>query len=248
MTIWAIADLHLSFGVPNKEMGIFGSQWENHASKIEKAWKETVSADDLVLIAGDISWAMQQEEVRPDLEWLDRLPGTKVMIKGNHDYWWGSLSKIKSYLPASCHVIQNNSYFWNGVAIAGSRLWDTPEYGFGSLMEITEGEPKKKLTETDLSADQEKIFQRELGRLEMSLQTMNPQAKQRIVMTHYPAIGLELKDSQVSRLLEKYKVNICVFGHLHNVKPNQTLFGNHNGIQYHLVACDYLNFNPLKIA
>lgn len=248
MTIWAIADLHLSFGVANKEMGIFGSHWENHAEKISKSWSTVVLPNDLVLIPGDISWAMTAAEVKPDLDWIDRLPGTKVLLKGNHDYWWGSVSKVKSLLPPSCHIIQNGSFFWNGVSIAGSRLWDTPEYSFGNIIERTyENQQKPGLTHTDHSEDKEKIFQRELGRLELSLQSMNPQAVVRIAMTHYPSIGLDLKDSRVSRLLEKYGVNQCVFGHLHNVKPGQSIFGDHHGINYHLVACDFLNFTPLKI-
>ena len=130
MTIWAIADLHLSFGVPNKHMRIFGPQWEDYTDKIEKGWRASILQNDLVLIPGDISWAMQVEEVRPDLEWIDRLPGTKVFIKGNHDYWWNSLSKLKHVLPSTCHLIQNNSFTWNDFSIAGTRLWDIPGISF----------------------------------------------------------------------------------------------------------------------
>ncbi|MBA3722520.1 MAG: metallophosphoesterase [Parachlamydiaceae bacterium] len=247
MSIWAIADLHLSFGVPNKLMDIFGPQWVNHAARVEKAWKENVSPDDLVLIPGDISWAMQFDEVRPDLEWIHKLPGTKVCIKGNHDYWWSSISKIRPILPPSCHLIQNDSFTWKDVSIGGSRMWDTSEYNFDALFEDEEPVAQKTLTESDVSEDKDKIFRRELGRLENSLKTMDQKAKLRIAMTHYPAIGLDLKDSSISRLLEKYNVNICVFGHIHNVQSGLPLFGIHNGVEYHLVACDYLNCTPLKI-
>lgn len=248
MTIWAIADLHLSFGVSNKHMSIFGSHWENHAEKIEESWRATVATDDLVLIPGDISWALHTEEALPDLEWIDRLPGTKVMIKGNHDYWWNSLSKLKSILPPSCHLIQNNSWNWQDISIAGTRLWDNPEINYHDIIDIKERASIKTLTEIDQSPDSQKIYQRELGRLEISLKSMNPLAKKRIVMTHYPPIGTALQDTPATRLLEKYKINICVFGHLHNIKPGLQLFGIHHGIHYHLTACDYLdNFKPLKI-
>ncbi len=251
MSIWAIADLHLSFGVPNKHMDIFGSQWKNYTDKIEAFWRESIHADDLVLIAGDISWAMHTEEAALDFKWIDALPGTKVLIKGNHDYWWGSLSKIKTILPSSCHLIQNNSFTWRDFSIAGARLWDVPGLCFNDIVDFKEGVQLN--LETAVQGDQamqesQKIYQRELGRLEMSLKSINPLAKQRIAMTHYPPIGSALQESEVSKILEKYKVNTCVFGHLHNVKPGLPLFGERNGVKYCLTSCDYLNFKPLKIA
>ncbi len=248
MAIWAIADLHLSFGVPNKQMDVFGPQWVGYTHKIEQAWKTSITPDDLVLIAGDISWAKFVEEARPDLEWIDHLPGTKVLLKGNHDYWWGSLSKLKTILPPSCHLIQNNSWMWKDVAIAGTRLWDVPGIGFASLIDFKQYECTKALTESDESPDSIKIYQRELGRLEMSLKSIPPHAKKRIVMTHYPPIGPDFQETEASRLLEKYQVDICVFGHLHNVKPGLKLFGEHHGVQYFLTACDYLeDFKPVRI-
>jgi len=248
MTIWAIADLHLSFGVANKNMDVFGPLWTNYTQKIEEAWQTSIQPEDLVLIAGDISWATSVEEARPDLEWIGRLPGTKVMIKGNHDYWWHSLAKIKPILPASCHLIQNNSFTWQDIAIGGTRLWDVPTLNFNSIIDFKEHACVKKLTEEDTSQEKEKIYQRELARLETSLKAMNPGATTRMVMTHYPPIGPHLEESEVSRLLEKYRVNTCVFGHLHNVKPDLSLFGEKNGVNYFLTACDYLkHFQPLKI-
>ena len=246
--IWAIADLHLSFGVPNKSMNVFGPQWEGYTDKIEKEWRSSISPEDLVLIPGDISWAMHPEEARPDLEWIDRLPGTKMLIKGNHDYWWSSLSKLKPILPPSCHLIQNNSLTWNDVTIGGARLWDTSELSFQEIIDFKQFECTKKLTESDETPDSQKIYQRELGRLEASLKSMDPKAKHRIVMTHYPPIGAALQETEASRLLEKYQVEACVFGHLHNVKPGLQLFGTHHGVRYYLTACDYLpHFKPIKI-
>ena len=250
MAVWAIADLHLSFGVPNKEMDIFGPHWKGYTDKIAQGWRASVAEDDLVLIPGDISWAMRPEEVRPDLEWIDRLPGTKVFIKGNHDYWWGSLGKLKSLLPPTCHLIQNNSFTRNPISVAGARLWDIPHLRFDSIIEInyeTLGSKPSSLPPHD-DRDSYKIYQRELGKLETSLKSLDPKASVRIAMTHYPPIGPYLEETEASRLLEKYHVDICVFGHLHNVKSSVPLFGLHHGVRYSLVACDYLkSFQPLKI-
>ncbi len=250
MNIWAIADLHLSFGVPNKSMDLFGDNWLNHAEKIAANWKSRIAPEDLVLVAGDISWALHLQDAVPDLEWLHALPGTKMMIRGNHDYWWTSLSQVQKVLPSSIKVIQNNVIPWNDVAVGGARLWDTEEYSFNSCIEFRENQRTKKPTEEprnpleDKKEDQ-KIFQRELSRLELSLNCFkNFPGKKRLVMTHYPPIGLDLKDSQVSRLLEQFGVEICVFGHLHNVRAGEAPFGEKNGVRYLLTACDYLNFVP----
>jgi uncharacterized protein len=248
MSIWAIADLHLSFGVPNKAMSVFGPQWNGYTEKIERSWRELVAPTDLVLIPGDISWAMSVEEARPDLAWIGQLPGTKLFLRGNHDYWWGSLAKIKPILPSSCHLLQNNSFTWEGVGIAGTRLWDVPGLSFHGVIDFKESKTVKKLTEQSDPAEAEKIFERELGRLEMSLKAISPYVKYRIAMTHYPPIGPDMKDTPATQLLEKYGIQTCVFGHMHNVKPDIPLFGKHNGIDYILTACDYKeNFKPIKI-
>lgn len=249
MAIWTLADLHLAFSVPSKSMEVFGPQWAGYAEKIEKNWRAAISAEDLVLLPGDITWAMKPEEARIDLEWIDRLPGTKVMIRGNHDYWWTSLSKVEAILPSSIHLIQNNAFLWNDVAIGGSRLWDTPEYSFNAFIEYQENIRAKSLTaHVEDPKEEERIFQRELGRLESSLKSMDKNAKLRIAMTHYPPIGADLADSRTSHLLEKYGINVCVFGHLHNAKPGSLPFGVKNGVRYVLCSGDYLDFTPLKIS
>lgn len=248
MSIWAIADLHLSFGVPNKEMDKFGEQWKNHANKIAENWRKLVADQDLVLIPGDISWALHLEDALPDLKWMSDLPGTKVMIRGNHDYWWNSLSKIKKVLPSSIHLIQNDSFQWRDFSIGGARLWDVPGISFRSIINLNEKIGEKTLTDIDESAESKKIYERELGRLELSLRSMNSKSNTRIVMTHYPPIGPNMEETEASRMLEKYKVDVCVFGHLHNVKSGNQLFGEHNGIRYYLTSCDSLeNFQPLKL-
>jgi predicted phosphohydrolase len=244
MSIWAIADLHLSFGVPEKTMEVFGPEWVDYAEKLKSSWLDAIKSDDLVLIAGDISWAMRPEEAKVDLDWIDALPGTKVMIKGNHDYWWSSLSKVKRILPPSIHMIQNNAFNWREYSIGGARLWDTAEYGFDAFINFREtAVPSSK----EEKPDAEKIFKRELERLELSLKSLNQSAAKRFVMTHYPPISADLHPSRTAALLEKYRVDVCVFGHLHSVKRGQSLFGTCNGIRYFLTSCDYLDFKPLFI-
>lgn len=248
MTIWAIGDLHLALAIPDKRMDAFGEPWIDYTRKIEENWKKVVGPDDLVLIPGDISWAMTIEEVVPDLEWIHSLPGTKVILRGNHDYWWTSLSKVEKVLPSSIHLVQNNSLLWNDVAIGGTRLWDTPEYAFKQYINYTENPRAKKLAAPEDPREAEKIFLRELGRLELSLKSMNPKAKRRIAMTHYAPIGADLADSRTSAILEKYRIDTCVFGHLHNVKPNALPFGEHNGVKYILTSADYIDFNPVCLS
>ena len=231
-------------------MDVFGPSWQNHAEAIAKNWKAVIHPNDLVLIPGDISWAMKLEDAVADLRWIDSLPGTKVMIKGNHDYWWGSLKKMAEVLPPSIHIIQNNAFHWKDVAIGGARLWDTPEYSFGKFIDFQENprqkkESKEELIQEDLS---EKMFNKELERLKMSLALLNKDAKIRIAMTHYPPIGEDLKPSRAAQILEQHNIQTCVFGHLHNLKTDlPPLFGARNGVRYLLTSCDYLHFQPIEI-
>ncbi len=248
MNIWAIADLHLSFATPNKEMSIFGPRWQRHYEKIAAHWDTVVSHDDIVLIPGDISWAMKQQDAMADLMWIHERPGTKVIIRGNHDYWWESVAKVRKILPSSIHAIGHDAICIQGVAFAGARLWDTEEYHFQSIIDFKpRNETPQEKNEKDIQQD-EKIFQRELGRLKMSLDAIPKAATYKIVLTHYPPIGLELRDSHASKLIEQYGVSHCVFGHLHSIKPGLELFGEKNNIRYHLVSCDYVGFKLQRIA
>lgn len=248
MSIWALADLHLSFGVPDKKMDVFGDNWKDHPEKIRSNWLKNITPDDLVLIPGDISWAMNIEDAKKDLDWIDALPGTKVMLRGNHDFWWSSLSKVEKILPPSIHVIQNNVFRWNNVVIAGSRLWDTPEFSFQQFVNYKENPRANKLTEVEFDqGEMERIFSRELARLELSLKCLPRDASVRIAMTHYPPIGANLTPSRASALLEKYGITFCAFGHLHNIKKEMPMFGIKDGVRYTLVSCDYLDFEPIKI-
>ncbi len=248
MTIWTIADLHLSFGVPGKEMDLFGEKWKDHPQKIEANWRKLVSPSDLVLIPGDISWAMHIEDAALDLLWIDTLPGTKVMIRGNHDYWWHSISKVEKILPPSIHLVQNNCFLWEGIAIAGARLWDTPEYSFDPYVVYQDNPKANLLLEKENNPEAaEKIFVRELSRLELSLKSIPSHVKTRIVMTHYPPIGADLAPSRTSAILSKYEVCKVAFGHLHNVRANTLPFGEKDGIRYIFSSCDYVDFTPVYV-
>ncbi len=247
MSIWALADLHLAQSVPAKNMAVFGPQWEGYMEKMAAAWDEMVKPEDLVLLPGDISWAMKLEEAKTDLEWIDARPGKKVMIRGNHDYWWGSSKKMSQVFPPSIHFIHNTAFHWQDVAIGGTRLWDTPEYNFNGYVHFQENPQAKTKVSLYEPENDEAIFNRELERLKMSLRQMNPRAKLKIAMTHYPPIGADLQPSRTSGILEEFGIQVCAFGHLHNLKKNQPLFGTIRGIQYLLTASDYLDFRPIQI-
>ena len=245
MKVWAIADLHLAFGAPEKTMEAFGPAWKDYASRLETNGKKCVGEEDLVLIAGDISWAMKLEEALIDLRWIDALPGKKVILKGNHDYWWPSNQKLKEALPSSIDFINNTALTYGDVTIGGVRLWDTPEYSFSNFIEFKESPLVK---EKPLNPEkQEKIFTRDLERLRLSLNQLDSQASYRIAMTHYPPISADLQGSRTSQILEEYKIDVCVFGHLHNVKKERPLFGEKNRTLYLFTAADYLNFEPLLV-
>lgn len=250
MKIWALSDPHLAFGVPSKTMEAFGSAWKGYAEKIATNWNRFVSPHDLVLIPGDISWAMRLDEALVDLKWIDALPGEKILLKGNHDYWWSSASKLAQIMPPSIRFVQNNALIWNDVAIGGSRLWDTPEYSFGNCIVFQENPLAKKKSREDLAKEkkeEEKVFARELERLKLSLGQLDPKAKLRIALTHYPPIGPDLKPSKTSEILEHFKIDICVFGHLHNVKPSSLPFGKVRGVKYIFASCDYIDFTPIQV-
>lgn len=228
MAIYAIGDLHLS-GHSDKPMDIFGDHWTNHQKKIEISWLKTVKDEDAVLIPGDISWAMTLEEAMIDLEWIKNLPGTKYLIKGNHDYWWSSITKL-NLLSDSMNFIQNNFFAYREHAICGTRGWTCPNsYNF---------------TDHD-----KKIYLREANRLEMSLKSASQQNYDKIiVMMHYPPTNDKLEPSLFTEILEKYKVGQVIYGHLHGeASYNFGLKGVFNEIDYKLVSCDYVDFELVKI-
>ena len=249
MTVWALSDPHLAFSTPSKSMTLFGPKWENYAEKIEERWRKTVSPGDLVLLPGDISWAMRLEEALIDLRFLDSLPGHKLILRGNHDYWWPSNAKLEKALPPSISFIHNNTFIWKEIGFAGSRLWDTGEYSFHRFVEFQENpNAKQKISSPDEDKKEaEKIFARELQRLEISLQQLPASVTKRIALTHYPPIGADLAPSKASALLEKYQIELCVFGHLHSIRDGSLPFGTARGVTYLFTSCDYLDFWPLKV-
>lgn len=230
MKVFAISDLHLSIN-NSKPMDIFGPVWEGYLDKIFSQWKEIVGEEDIVLMAGDLSWAMKLEEVKPDLELLKDLPGKKVIIRGNHDYWWKSISSLRSILPENFYAIQNDSIRFDGLVVCGTRGWKGVE---------------KNMV---LSAEDKKIFDREVLRLEMTLKDANKLRKEGdklICIMHYPPIGFAREDSPFSQLIEQYNVDIVVYGHLHGYKNVATSFVK-NDIPYFLTSCDEVDNNIIEI-
>lgn len=227
MAIFAIADLHLST-TSEKPMDIFGPQWALHSRRISSEWREKVSEDDTVLIPGDISWAMTLDDAVPDLDLIAHLPGTKVLIRGNHDYWWHSIGKVRNRLHSSVHALQNDAFVRDGVAIAGTRGWLLPTH--------------PKFTELD-----EKIYNREAGRLRLSLEAAAATELPILVMLHYPPCTNLFDDTLYTQLMEEYHVNVCVYGHLHGNAHRYRVEGEKNDVQYQLVSADYLQFSPTMI-
>jgi uncharacterized protein len=228
--IFAISDLHLSFHA-DKPMDIFGAHWEAHPDRLQKAWCESITPNDIVLIPGDISWAMKLHEAMADLEFIDTLPGTKVIIRGNHDYWWSSLSKVKQLIPRSIIPLQNNAIQFENIGIAGSRLWIDPELSLEAA-----------------SADDRKIFQRELGRFSLSLKALPDSAPIRIIMTHFPPISLEGRPGKAVQLASDFKCSIWIFGHMHLGSVDYHGFDRTiDTTRYEFVSADFLNFSPKLI-
>ena len=227
MAIYAISDLHLAFS-SDKPMDIFGEKWVQHDEKIKNNWIEKVTEDDLILIAGDISWAMNPSESKEDLDWIDKLPGKKIISKGNHDYWWGSITKLNK-LYENTKFLQNNFYVYEDYAICGTRGWVCP----GS----------DKFTSKD-----EKIYLRELVRLRLSLDAAKGAGYQKfIVMLHYPPTNEKFEESEVQKILKEYNVEKVIYGHLHGVALSRVLNGNIDGVEYILTSADFINFSPKRI-
>ncbi|MDO4543830.1 MAG: metallophosphoesterase [Clostridia bacterium] len=228
MRVFAIADLHLSLSDKNKAMDKFGRLWENHTERLYEAWQDTVAEGDLVLVAGDISWAMYFEDAEADLNFIHSLKGTKVLLRGNHDFWWPSYRKLCAALPPSIHAIQNNALRFSDVSVCGSRGWTTPES-----------------SNYKASVD-EKLFLRECIRLKLSASCLSPDT-QNLAMLHYPPFSEKGQPSGFVDILEEAGVSEVVYGHLHGRVQGDALTSERNGINYHLVAADYLSFVPKLI-
>lgn len=257
MKVFAISDPHLAIGTPRKSMEIFGPPWEGHPNVLASRWRKVVAPDDIVLIPGDISWAIRLEGAIPDLRFLGNLPGRKILLRGNHDYWWSSASKVRSVLPEGMEIVQNSVVNIDGVSIGGTRLWDDREIGWLDLPlrpPTRDGKVWQSLPlEMGLSRsaeENEKIFVRELGRLRNSLSRIDPNARFKVAMVHYPPLRLDMGETRTTAIIEESGVAACVFGHLHGLLPatEKPLFGMRNGVDYRLTSCDYLEFDPLLLA
>jgi len=228
MRVFAIADPHLGHAV-GKPMDIFGPAWKGHAARMAEAWRATVGADDVVLVAGDISWALKLGDALPDLEFLDSLPGSKVLLKGNHDYWWTSRAKVEAMLPSSMRLLQNDAVdLGDGLGVVGTRGWTPP------------GAPRA-------GAEDEKIYQREVGRLQLSIQAAGDRFGRLIAMLHYPPIYADQGETAFVPLMRDAGVRACVYGHLHGPDHRYAVRGARDGIRYYFVAADAVDFTPVEI-
>ncbi len=226
--VYAIGDLHLSLSVPNKAMDVFGAHWKDHAARIREAWQDTVGDGDLVLIPGDISWAMYLSDAIADLAYIGDLKGTKLLLRGNHDYWWQSVTKVRSALPDGMFALQNDVFRFGDLYVCGTRGWTVPQ--------------SSRFKE---SADR-KLYERELIRLDLSLSAL-PKNAFAIGMLHYPPFAESGEKSAFAERFEAAGVKTVVYGHLHGASHRYAFSGESGGVVYHAVSADYLNFIPKQI-
>lgn len=227
MTIWAISDLHLSSAV-DKPMYIFGDHWENHTEKIEKNWRHLVAEDDTVLIAGDISWGISFDQAMPDLQWLENLPGKKILTRGNHDYWWKKIKWMRENLPPSIYPLQNDSVTVEGRTVCGCKGYIIPTMG------------------SETFEEDQKYFLREQGRLKLSLES-EKNRKDTIVMIHFPPFIEYNNNLGFLNIIEEYEVNTVVYGHLHASDTKSAFSGMRNGVNYIFTSADGIEFCPVKV-
>ena len=234
MSIYVIGDLHLSFS-EDKPMDIFGDNWSGHEEKIKKDWIEKVTDNDLVILPGDFSWSMKLEDTEKDFEYINNLPGKKLLLKGNHDYWWNTITKMRKFLKdknfQNIDFIYNQGFEFDNYIISGTRGW--------SLLEEDKDE---------------KVLNRELARLEASIKDGLEKAgdnKEIIVFMHYPPISntriLNHEEAQFVEIMKKYNVKKCFYGHLHGASIREAFEGEFEGIEFKLVSADGLNLKLYKI-
>lgn len=228
MALFAIGDLHFAFSVA-KPMDIFGEQWKDHSRKIIENWRALVTEEDTVLLPGDLSWGMRMDEAAADLDVIYGLPGRKILLGGNHDYWWKSSSRLEARYPGM-RFLKNSFDWYEDWAVCGSRGWLCPN--------------DIRFTEQD-----RKIYEREQVRLRLSLDAaMRSGAEKIILMMHYPPMNDKKEDSAFTALFQEYPIKQVVYGHLHGAESHATAFeGEKDGIQYELVAADYIDFCPKRI-
>ena len=226
MALYVLGDPHLSFR-SQKPMDIFGGAWNGYVDKLRDGLS-VLREKDTIVLAGDISWGMSLEESTEDFAFLDAFPGRKLIVKGNHDYWWTTANKTYRFWEEhgfkTLNLLHNNCYEYGGYALCGTRGWFLDE---------------------DKNGHNQKVFNRELLRLETSLKAAGEKPK--LVFLHYPPLYQGYSCPEILNLLEQYQVRACYYGHLHGGSHRLALEGMHGSVDYHLVAGDYLGFHPLKI-
>lgn len=227
MALYAIGDLHLCLGAP-KPMDIFGGAWVGYMDKLKEGLS-VIGPEDTTVLLGDLSWALGLDESRADFAWINDIPGRKIILKGNHDYWWSTASKFYKFCEANGFenmlILNNNCYEYDQWAICGTRGWFFEEERHG--------------------VHDEKVFKRELIRLETSLKAAGEREK--MVFLHYPPRYKGYECREILDLLEKYRVRRCFYGHLHGGSHGLAMGGIWDGVDFRLVAADYLNFKPYKV-
>lgn len=230
MAIYVIADLHLSFS-QDKPMSIFGENWEGHSEKIKNNWISKVKPEDTVVLPGDFSWAMYLQDTYKDFEYLNSLPGKKLLLKGNHDYWWTTVTNMRNFLEENkfknIDFIYNNSYLVENKILTGTRGWN--------------------LLDTENSS---KMIKRESIRLQLAIEDgikKYGDDKEIIVFMHYPPISNTNKKSEFLKILKQYDIKRCYYGHLHGKSHQDAVEGIVDGIEIKLISADYLNFDVIKV-
>lgn len=231
MAIFAISDLHLPLGV-NKPMDVFGSKWSNYVERLRDNWQKIVSDDDIVILPGDISWATYLEDSVKDFEYINSLSGRKVIVKGNHDYWWTTMNKLNMFMKNhdfnSIDFIHNTSVLYGDTAICGTRGWN--------------------IAHEDSSDEDKKIFMREKQRMILSLEDAKSKgAKEIIAAMHYPPVERGGVNFDFIDIFNEYGVKKCIYGHLHAAAQSYAVQGDIRGVELKLVSCDYLKFIPKLI-
>ena len=229
MAVYAIADLHLSMGT-DKPMDIF-SGWTDYVNRLENNWRRLITDNDTVVIAGDISWAMKLEECYEDFKFINSLPGKKILLKGNHDYWWGTKKKMDAYLIENkfdtIEILFNNAFVRDGIAICGTRGWN---------YESTSNEDVRILT-------------REIGRLNMSIEEAKKSGCEPVVFLHYPPVYDTIVCREIIDALKAQGIKRCYYGHLHGANTHKhAVVGDYEGIKLNLISCDFTEFYPVPVA
>ena len=228
MSLFVMADLHLCKGNPEKTMSIFNG-WQNYQELIEKNWKELISDSDTIVLPGDISWGMSLKEAAPDFKFIEQLPGQKIVIKGNHDYWWTTKKKMEDFFAAegctSIKILHNNHYRYGEYGICGTRGWVNMP-----------GETQD-----------EKVLRREVQRLETSIRSALDEGLKPIVFLHYPPIFATNFNYDILDVLYRYKIEECYYGHIHGKGCAAAFNGWRGGTEYKLVSADWVDFTPVKI-